>query len=243
MHEIYRAQVRILYSGKRVGNMDERFSLADDVASRRDDLMRQLDMPIAVRMRAHGKDTFVDLEHAAFSQGWNEIEGDGLVTNRGDVALVLLPADCIPLVVYSISSPVRALVHVGRKGAELGVHKKVIDYLFGAYHQRLDDLRFYVGPTIRPASYYFLHIESAQKKDPRWKPFIEQREGNYHIDMLNFVLNDLIAMGFDRDQFEFSSVDTGCDKNYYSHARSVRTGEPEGRNTFAVTQGADTFQA
>lgn len=235
IHEIHRLRLRILYSGKQAGNMDERFSSAGDIAKRREYLLDCIGAPFVVRMRASGGDTFVDLKDKSLINGWNEVAGDGLITDQKDLALVLLPADCIPLVIYSTTSSIRALVHVGRKGAELGVHKRVISYLAETYSQRLADLRLYIGPSIRPESYYFAQIEPRQQKDPRWSSFIQYKDGNYHIDMLSFVIEELLSMGFTQNQLEINRIDTGSNNIYFSHSRSVRTGEAEGRNTFVVT--------
>lgn len=47
-------------------------------------------------------------------------------------------------------------------------------------------------------------------------------------------MKDLVELGLEPKQMAVHPDDVGADPRYFSHARSLRTGEPEGRNGFAA---------
>lgn len=232
-----RSSVKILFAGKQFGNVSERFSSdgADAAFKRRQQLIDELGKEYVVDLNAKGQDTIIDVKNLKLEPGWNVVAGDGLISDRSDVALVLLPADCIPLVIYSVSSPVFGLIHVGRTGAELGIHLAAVRCFINDYGQSVTDLRFYLGLAVDAKSYYFSENRIQSQYQENWQQFVEHKNNQYHIDIPGFVKHQLMSMGVKADQYEQSDIDTGSDQNYYSHSRSVRTGEPEGRNTFAVS--------
>lgn len=56
---------------------------------------------------------------------------DALVTNRLDLGLVVLTADCVPLLLSDEEAGVIAAVHAGRVGARIGIVPRVLDAMVG----------------------------------------------------------------------------------------------------------------
>jgi len=230
--------IKIVYSGIQSGNMDLRFGNRTEVLTRRTRLQKQYrETPYMALVAAEGRDKIIDLDKSNLEKGWNILKCDGLMTTKNAVALVLFPADCIPLVVYAAHYPARALIHVGRKGAEKGIHTKIIDYFLEKHKTPLESLRVFIGPSIKQASYFFPNIEVGQKNSERWKPYINKKNDNYYIDVNGLVIAELVAKGIARSHMQVSDIDTGSRADYFSHARSVRSGDMEGRNTFIVLPG------
>jgi len=216
------------------GNMHPKFDEPNVVEQRRKMLIKEISPARVVRIKAQGLDGVVGRK---FSRQWNEIECDGLITHDSSLALVLMPADCIPLVVYSTQTNLFGLIHVGRKGAALGIHQKAITYIHETYKEGISNLRFFLGPSIHQESYFFMNEEIEQLHDPLWREFISRRNDVYYIDLVGFTMQGLIGLGVPREHITCSEVDTGSDLEYFSHARSKRSDEPEGRNTVVVFKG------
>lgn len=216
------------------GTMHAKFDEPAIVTKRRKRIHEKVSPAQVVRIKPQGLDDIVDLAGKSFENDWNEIACDGLITRDSSYALVLMPADCIPLVVYSVQTNMFGLIHVGRKGASLGIHQKAIKYIVGTHKESLQHLRFYLGPSIHSASYFFDAIDANQMQDPAWRQFIVKHNNLYHVDLIGYTLHGLKELGVPSGNITCSPIDTGSDLDYFSHARSKRTGEPEGRNTIVV---------
>jgi YfiH family protein len=73
---------------------------------------------------------------------------DGLVSERNDVALAMLVADCVPIVLADEASRRFAVVHAGWRGLVDGVIEKALGYFDTAA-----TVHAFLGPSISPESY------------------------------------------------------------------------------------------
>ena len=97
---------------------------------------------LAIVRQVHG-DTVLDASDAD-----DGAEGDGLVTSSPEVALVMLVADCVPVLLVDASSTRVAVVHAGWRGLD----RRVIEAAVG----RFDDptnLHAFLGPAITLEGY------------------------------------------------------------------------------------------
>lgn len=79
-------------------------------------------------------------------------EADALVTRAAGVGLVVLVADCTPVLLWDRRGGVVAAVHVGRRGLAAGVLPATIEVMAGL-HARPDRMYAVVGPSICPEHY------------------------------------------------------------------------------------------
>ncbi|MGH8885356.1 MAG: polyphenol oxidase family protein [Egibacteraceae bacterium] len=77
---------------------------------------------------------------------------DALVTTDADVALVVLTADCVPLVLLDPGKGV-AVAHAGRRGVQTGVTSAVVAALTAATGSPPARLRALIGPAISDCCY------------------------------------------------------------------------------------------
>ena len=110
----------------------------------------------------HGLKTFIVLDQTHGSQGvcveetddlknktnfesWFEYKGDFIVTNKKNCALVVLTADCIPLVLYDKKKGAIGIVHAGWKGTANGVVFRAIEKMQHVYGTSLKDVQCFFG--------------------------------------------------------------------------------------------------
>lgn len=79
-------------------------------------------------------------------------EADALVTRSRGVALVVLVADCTPILLSDRRAGVIAAVHAGRKGLAAGVLPATLGVMAGQ-GARLDRIHAIVGPGVCPEHY------------------------------------------------------------------------------------------
>jgi len=236
MHEVINLNnIKITYAGKAFGNMDYNYGAKEDVEKNHKKLIKIINSEFIADIRSMGGNTFIDLDQKNLKKHINFFQCDGLITSNKNVSLTLFPADCIPLVVYSLESNLKALLHVGRRGAEAGLIEKALDYIIKNKKESVENLRFYFGPSISKDSYFFRDIDAGQKESLSWRNYISKKNGNYHVDLVGYTANRLKQIGVKTEQIKYSEINVAHpESSYFSHVRSSRNSETEGRNLFAV---------
>lgn len=84
---------------------------------------------------------------------WFNHQGDFLITNQKNIGLVILTADCIPLVLYDSASHAIGLIHAGWKGSYLGVLQEALQAMEKNYGTDVKNLKCSFGPSARSCCY------------------------------------------------------------------------------------------
>lgn len=170
--------------------------------------------------------SMTDKEHA--------VRCDALITNKKDLYLFLLIADCLPVILYDPEKNALAIVHVGWKGAHLEIVKKTIKRMEEEFNINAKDLTVGFGPAARKES--FIKENPSQKSDPRWADFVEDMgDSFYRVDVPGFCRHQLIECGVMEENIFDCGIDTVVDKNFYSHYRDdEKSHSDQGRFACAV---------
>ena len=59
----------------------------------------------------------------------NKFEGDALITDKRNLPIAVLTADCAPILIHDEDKEMIAAIHAGWKGAYKGIIKKVIKFM------------------------------------------------------------------------------------------------------------------
>ena len=154
------------------------------------------------------------------------IDCDALITREPRVALWMVVADCYATVVYDQVKSVLALVHLGRQGLDGGLTGRVVRQMKTAGSEP-ENLVVSTSPGLKRESYTW-QGKLPMKKD--WGKYVVSRRNNtWLIDTGGFLRQEFVTAGVKPENIHISPVDVYTDKRYFSHVRSVKTGEPEGR--------------
>ncbi len=93
--------------------------------------------------------------------------GDALLTTRDDVALMIMAADCLPLLVVDTATSTIGVIHAGWRGLEAGVLGRSMEHLSP------NTTHVVLGPCISQAAYpvgddvaqHFRHVDGAVVAD------------------------------------------------------------------------------
>jgi YfiH family protein len=163
-------------------------------------------------------------------------KADAMVTDRPNLLLGILTADCAPVLFADHEAVVVGAAHAGWRGALAGVTDRTIEAMekLGA---RRENIHAAVGPCIAQPNYEvdeafrgrFLESESDNARF-----FIEGESGKPHFDLEAYVVHRLIAAGI--DEVEALNLDTYADADrFYSYRRSSHRGEADyGRQLCAI---------
>jgi YfiH family protein len=153
---------------------------------------------------------------------------DALVTDRPDLLLGILTADCVPVLLADAQAGVVGAAHAGWKGAIGGVIASTVEAMekLGADRARIAAA---IGPCIGKRSYevdgaFFVRFCEADPANERF--FLAgQRDGHHQFDIEAYVVSRLAAAGVRR--IETLGLDTYADEDrFFSYRRATHRGEP-----------------
>lgn len=163
--------------------------------------------------------------------GTESIRADAFLTQEINTPLFLLIADCLPTVVFDPANHALAVIHLSWRTTNDQLAIKVIKAMQQHFGSQAKDLLVSIGPGIHPESYAYLDPEQAD--NPGWKPYLHKlHNGLTSINLYSYNTDQFRHVGIPAEQIETSDIDTASSEEYFSHFRSERTGEKEGR--FAV---------
>jgi YfiH family protein len=185
------------------------FHVGDDPAAV---TSNRLTIPNAQFMnQVHGNDV-VPVDHLLDS----DPTCDAMITTKAGISLVVMVADCIPLLLLSREAV--AAVHVGRAGL---INKVAIKTLHQMRTLGAIDVHAIIGPSICGRCYEvpFEMQQDVIADHPR--AFSTTHKGTPGLDLPAALIADLVSEGV---SYEASTVCTMEDELYFSHRKQNPTG-------------------
>ena len=161
---------------------------------------------------------------------------DAMVTDRPNLLLGILTADCAPVLFADHNAVVVGAAHAGWRGALAGVTDATIEAmeLLGA---RRDHIHAAVGPCIAQPNYevdddFRARFLAPDPDNARF--FVEGPAGKPHFDLEDYVVHRLIAAGI--GEVEALNLDTYANEDrFFSFRRATHRGEADyGRQLSAI---------
>jgi polyphenol oxidase len=181
----------------------------------------EIDPAAIVRCRqTHG--TRVAKVDAGDAGQWHE-DCDALITDEPHLPLMLLFADCVPLVLYDSVQHALGICHAGWRGTINGAAAITLWAMQAAYNTDPATVRAALGPSIGPASYQVGPevADLALAKLPDAENLLRFPHGptvNPHFDLWQANVNQLMAAGVPPAQIEVSGIDTAqTTTDFFSH--------------------------
>jgi len=153
---------------------------------------------------------------------------DALVTNRPDLLIGVLTADCVPVLLADAQAGVVGAAHAGWKGALGGVVGSTVEAMEGLGADRTRIIAA-IGPAIGKRSYevddaFLARFCEAEAENERF--FLAgRRERHHQFDIEAYVAARLAGAGVRR--IEALGLDTYADEaRFFSYRRATHRGEP-----------------
>jgi polyphenol oxidase len=158
---------------------------------------------------------------------------DGLVTNEPDTTLVVLTADCVPVLFYDPVHHAIGAAHSGWKGTTLHIVQQVILHMNFLYHTEPKDLQVSIGPSIRRCCYEVDDKVAEPVREEFGAQYLVPRfqaPGKYFLSLQACIKSDLRKMGVPTANIDDVGVCTACHTDVlFSHrAENGRTGRQSG---------------
>ncbi|WP_127448744.1 peptidoglycan editing factor PgeF [Veillonella sp. 3310] len=168
----------------------------------------------------------------AFSWDDSIPDSDAIHTNLMNVPLLLLVADCVPVLIYDAVHHAVAVVHAGWRGAIAHIVERTMDSMRNAYGTLPSDCYLFIGPSIGGESFEVSEEIAEQfRQDMRALGLSQvdqvvryiQRDGQItatpHVDLKGYIAACVVQKGIPLEQVSVSSTDTMTTDGCYSYRR------------------------
>ncbi len=150
---------------------------------------------------------------------------DALITNKVDAPLMVMVADCSPILFFDPVQKVIAVAHAGRAGAFSNIVQKVIDSFTNDFSCEAKNIIVSVGASIGSCCYEVGEEIYFEAKRLNLDFAIEKKDDFYHLDIRNILKKQLIQSGVKKNNIEISNECNRClHKNYFSYRENRITG-------------------
>ena len=150
---------------------------------------------------------------------------DALITDKKDIALMVMVADCVPLLFFDPVKEVIAVAHAGRAGVFSNIVHNVIAAFSKEYGSCAAHIEVVIGPSIGRCCYevgYEIYLE-AQALQLDFA--IEKRENKYFLDIQKALHFQLLQEEVLETNIENKHICNACNtQDFYSYRVEKKTG-------------------
>jgi YfiH family protein len=170
----------------------------------------------------------------------NKLEGDALITDKRNIPIAVLTADCVPILIYDKNREMIAAIHAGWKGAYNNIVKKVVKSMIrrGCSAQNITAA---VGPCISINSYQVKEdlIKKFIKKDKKNIIFFKKTKYKNYFNLNKYIHFQLKSLNI--KNIDIIKKDTfNAKNNFFSARRSISCNENDyGRNISIIMINRD----
>ena len=151
----------------------------------------------------------------------NLYECDALVTNKKNTPLMVMVADCIPILFFEEKQGVIAAVHAGRNGVFLDIASKTAECMKENFGCKSEDIKAVLGPSIQKCCYEV----SQELADIAQKSFSKKFVNGRYLDLQGIVKMQLLNAGIKQQNLEISKICTKCGgEDYFSYRNDKSCG-------------------
>ncbi len=144
---------------------------------------------------------------------------DGIITNVKNLPLMVMVADCIPILMFDDKKGIIAAIHAGRNSTFLEISKKTAEVFIEKFSSNPEDINAVFGASIQKCCYEVSEDLSKIVENSFGKEFVE----NNYIDLQGINKKQLNDLGI--KNIEISNICTKCgDKPYFSYRKDKKTG-------------------
>ncbi|MEJ6020496.1 peptidoglycan editing factor PgeF [Corynebacterium sp. H113] len=150
---------------------------------------------------------------------------DALITATPGLALVVLVADCVPVLLSDDDAGIVAAVHAGRMGARNGVVRKTVEKMI-ELGSKPANIHCLLGPAASGAHYEVPESMAIDVENRLPGSRTRTKKGSHGIDVRAGIIHQLVGIGVSN-----INADPRCtidDHSFFSYRREGKTGRQAG---------------
>ena len=155
----------------------------------------------------------------------SKIDADAIITNKPNIILGILTADCSPVLVVDPIRNIIAAIHIGWKGAIKNILSNTIDSFIGMKSE-VKNIRLAIGPCIGPESYevqkdFYKKFTKENIKNNKY--FINIFPNKYNFDLPQYIKDQALDKGVIEKNISNTNNDTFIEEhNFFSYRRNYK---------------------
>tara|TARA_B100000686_G_C16756968_1_gene956172 strand:- start:1366 stop:2142 length:777 start_codon:yes stop_codon:yes gene_type:complete len=197
-----------------------------EVAYQNPEVMNIFNRNAFLTKQVHGNSVYTLEDDLITAEKVSQIEADAIITNLPKKPIVVLTADCVPILLSDPNKKVVGAVHAGRRGTALGVLTETVDLMKKRYGIEVRFLRAAIGPSIGPCC-YDVGEECAKeftKYQNGWNRWTKRGEnGKFLLDLISANRDQALNLGLHEKNIFVSGHCTACRNDLFYSWRREKT--------------------
>jgi YfiH family protein len=151
---------------------------------------------------------------------------DAMITNTREICLMVLLADCSPILFYDPKQKAIGVAHAGWSGTVNRIVGNTVNAMIKKYSSTPKDIIVGIGPTIGPCCYEVRLdvVEKVQKNLGNNKEIIIARNNKYYLNLWKANKMQLLSSGIAEENIEVAEICTKCNESVFFSARANKGG-------------------
>lgn len=171
---------------------------------------------IASSFQCHGNEV-LNVVEPGYYEGF-----DALITNKKDIFLQILVADCTPMLLFDPQNEVVAAIHAGWRGTANNIVQKTLEKMKDVFNTNPSDCFAYVGTCISQP-FFEVDEDVAEYFDQEFYVF-DKEKNKYFIDLKDCNVRALSDAGLMKNHIAVSPFCTVKDNHlFFSHRHEKGT--------------------
>lgn len=148
-------------------------------------------------------------------------EGDGLITNKSNIALVTKSKDCNSIFIIDTKNKIIGNIHSGWKGTLHSIITIAINQMKEKYNSVSKDIKIVFNPSIRECCFevdndvYDLFIKKYKDKS-----YYKKISNKYHINLVKIIKDDAKKIGIKEENIIDNNICTLCNRKLFNSHRN-----------------------
>lgn len=148
-------------------------------------------------------------------------EGDGLITNKSNIALVTKSKDCNSIFIIDTKNKIIDNIHSGWKGTLKSIITIAINQMKEKYNSASKDIKIVFNPSIRECCFevdndvYDLFIKKYKDKS-----YYKKTSNKYHINLVRIIKDDAKKLGIKEENIIDNNICTLCNRKLFNSHRN-----------------------
>ena len=148
-------------------------------------------------------------------------EGDGLITNKSNIALVTKSKDCNSIFIIDTKNKILGNIHSGWKGTLHSIITIAINQMKEKYNSASKDIKIVFNPSIRECCFevdndvYDLFIKKYKDKS-----YYKKISNKYHINLVKIIKDDAKKLGIKEENIIDNNICTLCNRKLFNSHRN-----------------------
>ena len=148
-------------------------------------------------------------------------EGDGLITNKSNIALVTKSKDCNSIFIIDTKNKIIGNIHSGWKGTLKSIITIAINQMKEKYNSVSKDIKIVFNPSIRECCFevdndvYDLFIKKYKDKS-----YYKKISNKYHINLVKIIKDEVKKLGIKEENIIDNNICTLCNRKLFNSHRN-----------------------